>query len=154
MPHIIDTIKSNAESFDVNFIQRKTQSVYCSSETIIYDYLVMKALTTQDLEIIIITNGKNDYKLTKNSVLYVLASGGLIDKIVKHSLSDQVKFKNGSKIHIMNYDRILKPGASNRKVDLLYIRNTAISRLYYTYSVSNFTDLLGSNARIIYNFDL
>lgn len=152
-PTKLDEMKDHAETFDLNFVQRKNQTIYCFSEALIYDYLVLKAITTKGLNVVIVTNGKLDQKLTKVTLLDRINETGLIDKIIKHTLSDRLKFKNGSIIQILNYDDTSKLHPGSHGIDLLHIRNTALSCVYYTLSISNFTGILHVNGRVIYNFD-
>lgn len=153
-PTELDEMKDHAETFDLNFIKRKVRTIYCYSETLIYDYAILKAITSKDLGVVIVANGKNDQKLIKDVLFRRIEEVSLRDTLVRHTLSDQLKFKNTSKIQILNYDYDAKPLGGMRGVDLLYIRNTALSQLYYNLAIENFTNYVHINGRVIYNFDV
>lgn len=153
-PTKLDEMKDHAETFDVNFIQRKARTIYCYNEMLIYDYIMLKAITSKGLSVVIVANGKNDQKVIKDTLFRRIDKVSLSDKLVRHTLSDQMKFKNTSKIQVLNYDFDSKPLGGIRGIDLLYIRNTALSQLYYNLAIENFTNYVHINGRVIYNFDV
>ena len=148
---MLDSMKRNAERFDNNYIKQKTQNIYCSNGLLIYDYLLLKSITSKrNLTILIMTNGVNDRKLVRTWIFRELDQVGLKDKLIKHTLSDKIKFKNGNKIQIVNYDADWNGG----KIDILFIRNTCLSETYYSATIDNFKNLLRGHGRSIYNFDI
>lgn len=150
MNYHAEAIFENAKKFDDKYVKAKSTNIYCSSETMINDYLLAKSLVTDNLISVIVTN-PSDMGFYRSALHLTLQRADML-----HRYNDQykshIKFKNGSRIHIFNSDNA-HLAIRGYKVDLLYLTNAALHPLFYSSGITTFYPALSNNGRIIFNFD-
>lgn len=146
-------MKAHAETFDLLYIQGTKNShfnVFCGSETLIKDYLILKSVSTSDLRSTIIL-APWEIKLLKNDFSNKLINAELDNLCKRYVRRESIVFNNGSKIDFIDYDD-LDIKFRGLQIDLIYVTNSALDKIYNKDDVLLYTTI-AHHGRIIYNFD-
>lgn len=146
-------MKAHAETFDLLYIQgtkNNHYNVFCGSETLIKDYLILKSASTADLSSIAIL-APWEIKLLKNDFTNKLVDAELDSICKKYVRKESIVFNNGSKIDFIDYyDLDIK--LAGLRIDLIYVTNSALERVFNKDNGILYT-VVTDHGRIIYNFD-
>ena len=126
MRTIFDVMKINAKYFDTLHILAKDKIIFCDSESVIIDYLILKANYTDKLPIAIVTE-KSVLKNFIGELFYridAIPDGENNFDCQVHN-STVLKFDNGSFIMGVS-DTTIHEDLRGFSIQLLYIRKNAV----------------------------
>lgn len=157
------SIIANAKTFDEKYIVSKTQNIFCASEILIYDYLIMKSIATDGLTSVVVGSSVviggiayNELRFISDSMQYRISLSGFADKCQK-TFNNCIKFKNKSNIYFISPEKCTDFVRRGINIDLLYITNPAVKAMFYHSNINVLYPVMRQHpykGRIIYNFSL
>jgi hypothetical protein len=131
-----DLTVDHAKKFDSDYITRKEPNIYCSSETLIKDYLLIKSINTPNTLSVVIAAETELAQLRRyfhDTIKYC----GLTTQY-QSFYKQHIKFRNGSRIYL--YDHQFADLALKGLVfKLIYITNSACPNVYFNDTLYDFT---------------
>jgi hypothetical protein len=144
-------VVDNARNFDDRYIALKEMHIYCGSETLIKDYLLVKSMCTPTLYSVIVA-AKTELPSLRRYFHAAINDSGLTSKY-QSFYKQHIKFRNGSRIYMYDYefgDLAMK----GLQFNIIYATNSAAPHLFYDNTMVDFTRCLSpTECRVIYNFD-